>query len=498
MALVRHPFRFAGAVLALLGVAVAPPAAAAPELDQQSREAGLWHFDRLHLDEIHESGITGEGVTIAVIDDGINTEVPELAGANIDVKGRWCVDFESGEAQPAESTDLEISEHGTSVVSMIVGNGAAADGGPGARGVAPGANIWFYAGSPSTEDGSVTCRPMQPEESTTELTIRAPSSMEIEGGEFEFIDDGAWEAEAMAALDAIRNGADVISISVVGGGSPSWETVVAEAVREGVVIVAGTSNPGGGGGLVSDVPATYNGAVAVNSVDSDAEIISVDGERADGSTNLAVVAPGVELLVPSSSTAWSPTISGGNSLATPIVAAVVALGLENQPEASAHQILQAMIRTTGSREFGEPEWIDRRYGYGVVNPKAMLEVDAVELPEENPLFVSDPEDPRCTDSLTGENPRSVAECLEWSITPVPEDVWSEANPSAQDEVPEGEAAPGTPAEPSEGEASGEGLAEQEETGSVTTWIVIGGGVLLLLVTITGLVLVKNARRASNR
>src|SRR5699024_1820880 len=192
MALVRHPFRFAGAVLALLGVAVAPPAAAAPELDQQSREEGLWYFDRLHLDELHESGITGEGVTIAVIDDGINTEVTELAGAHIDEKGRSCVGVESGEAQPAERTDIEISDCGTSVVSMIVGNGAAADGGTGARGVAPGANIWFYAGSPSTEDGSVTCRPMQPEESTTELTIRAPSSMEIEGGEFEFIDDGAW------------------------------------------------------------------------------------------------------------------------------------------------------------------------------------------------------------------------------------------------------------------------------------------------------------------
>ena len=237
------------ALLSIVGLALVPPAAATPALDEQSREGGLWHFDRLHLDEIHELGITGEGVTIAVIDDGINTQVPELAGANIDVKGRWCVDFESGEAQPAESTDLEISEHGTSVVSMIVGNGTAADGGTGARGVAPGANIWFYAGSPSTEDGSVTCRPMQPEESTTDLTIRAPSSMEIEGGGFEFIDDGAWEAEAMAALDAIRNGADVISISVVGGGSPSWEAVVAEAVREGVVIVAGTS--------ISSCPATF-------------------------------------------------------------------------------------------------------------------------------------------------------------------------------------------------------------------------------------------------
>src|SRR5690625_320713 len=122
--------------------------------------------------------------------------------------------------------------------------------------------------------------------------------------DLEAIADGMWEAEAMAALDAIRNGADIISISVVGGGSPSWEAVVAEAVREGVVLVAGTSNPGDAGGLVSDVPATYNGAVAVNSVDPSAEIISVDGAHAEGAPNLAVVAPGVGLLTPNSPTKW--------------------------------------------------------------------------------------------------------------------------------------------------------------------------------------------------
>jgi len=489
----------AGAVLALLGVAVAPPAAAAPELDQQSREEGLWYFERLHLDEIHERGITGEGVSIAVIDDGINTQVPELAGANIEVKGRWCADYDSGEAQPADTADLEIAQHGTSVVSMIVGNGTAGDGGPGTRGVAPDAEIWFYATSPFTEDHSVACAARQPEESTTDLQIREPISMaDVTGSEPGFIGEMVWEAEAMAALDAIRNGVDIISVSSVTGGSPSWEAVVAEAVREGVVIVASTSNPEREGTMVTDVPAILNGVVAVNSVDSDAEIISADGVRSEGSFNLAVVAPGADILTPNSPTEWSPVISGGNSLATPMVASIVALGLQHQPDASAHQILQVLIRTTGSRGFGDPEWSDGRFGYGIVNPKAMLEVDATELPDENPLFVRDPEDPRCTDSATGEKPASVAECIAWANTPVPEDVWPENATGGESAAPEGETEGAESGDPSEGGTSADGPVVEGEPSSVTMWIAIGGGVLLLVIIGTGIVVAKNARKASNR
>lgn len=302
----------------------------------------------------------------------------------------------------------------------------------------------------------------------------------------------------MAALDAIRNGADIISVSSVTGGSPSWEAVVAEAVREGVIIVAGTSNPEGSSTMVTDVPAILNGVVAVNSVDSDAEIISANGMRSEGSFNLAVVAPGVDILTPNSPSEWSPVISGGNSLATPMVASIVALGLQDQPEASAHQILQAMIRTTGSRGFGEPEWSDRRYGYGVVNPKAMLEVDATELPEDNPLFVNDPEDPRCADIVTGESPASVSECIAWANTPVPEDVWPEEEAGGEATAPEGESENAETGDTSEGGASADGPIAEEEPSSVTMWIAIGGGVLLLVVIVTGIVVAKKARKASNR
>jgi len=487
-----------GLLLALFGFAVATPATAAPELDEETRKSGLWYIDRLHIDEIQSDGITGEGVTIAVIDSGINTQVPELQGADIKVKGRWCVDYDTGEAQPADTTDIDLADHGTSVTSMIVGNGKAGDGGSGVRGVAPDAEIWFYATAPPSEDGSVNCDAQQPEESTTDLTIAAPASMHIIDPDIEVIAEGMWEAEAMAALDAIRNGADIISISSVTGGSPSWEAVVAEAIREGVVIVAGTSNPAGKSAMVIDVPAILNGAVAVNSVDNDAEIIAIDGVRADGSFNLAFVAPGVDLLSPSAHDKWGPAIARGNSLATPIVASTVALGLEKNPEASGHQILQAMIRTTGSRGFGEPEWNDRRYGYGVINPREMLKVDATEMPDENPLFISELEDPRCEDPYTGEVPETFETCY-WAKTPVPQDVWPEETP-VQDSPEEPAQDPGAtdPTQPSGENTAAEAPESDQNSNALVIWLLVGAGVVLAIVIAIAVVVLRKPGGAQTR
>lgn len=60
---------FAGFTAVLLGLGVSAPAGAAPA-GAEEREEGLWYTDVLRSDEIHEQGITGEGVTIAVIDGG--------------------------------------------------------------------------------------------------------------------------------------------------------------------------------------------------------------------------------------------------------------------------------------------------------------------------------------------------------------------------------------------------------------------------------------------
>ena len=153
-------------LLALFGFAVATPATAAPELDEQTRQDGLWYIDRLHIDEIQRDGITGEGVTIAVIDDGINTQVPELQGANIKVKGRWCADYDTGEVQPTNTTDIALAEHGTAVTAMIVGNGKSGDGGLGGRGESlPMRRSGFLPQSPLPMTNRLTVLPDHPRKS---------------------------------------------------------------------------------------------------------------------------------------------------------------------------------------------------------------------------------------------------------------------------------------------------------------------------------------------
>src|SRR5699024_8846181 len=128
--------------------------------------------------------------------------------------------------------------------------------------------------------------------------------------------------------------------------------------------------------------------------------------------------------------------------------------------------------------------------------RAMLEVDATELPDENPLFVDDPQDPRCADVVTGENPDSVSECMGWANTPVPEDVWPQEGSSDEGDNPEEGADSADPANPSEGGASAD-VPNKDETSSATTWIVTGSAVLLLLAVITGIVVAKNVRKSSN-
>lgn len=503
----------AGIVAGVIATTALTPAAAAPD---SSRQEGLWYADALHLDEIHGEGVTGKGVTIAVIDSGINTQAAELQEADITLKGRWCVD-DDGYAPPVDSTDPEISHHGTAVVSAIVGNGVASDGGLGTRGVAPDASIWFYAGAtPYTAQETQCTVPQLPDgvEVDTDLLLPALELREIDElraqaeteEELKWyprnLKEEDWDASSLAALDAIRNGADVISVSGTSAGQASWAVVMAEAIREGVVVVGAIPNPGQGlegdyedadvglgGQFGVPIPASLNGAVAVNAFDADAR-----DAGGIGLGNLALGAPGVGLLLPGSSFA-EPQIWGGTSFAAPMVSGAIALGLQKHPDATGHQVLQALIRTPGSVGLAEPHWEDQISGYGLINPRAMLKVDIPQMPDENPLFVTDPDDPRCTDWDEGQ-PSSVGECLGWAYWPEPADVWPQEYPLEE-----------TQAGPEQSD-SGELGAEDPSEGDVTTtpvepeaggWdlrLVVGIAFIALLVMAGGIAVVVVKKKSS--
>lgn len=456
--------RVASGVAIVLGVLLGAAAPAHPTLTEQERHEGLWYARALKFDELQAAGHTGKDVQIAVIDNGINLSVPELQGASITAISLCAADYERTEVYPADSDDL-LQAHGTSVTSLLVGNGIAGDGGAGSRGIVPDADIFFY-GLPKEQDGnSKFCYPTHSE---------AAAVMDGRG------------SISYAIVAAVMDGADVISISMIGDFElfpDEFNLALAYAAREGVPVVSGSPNPGDPFSLAdSSVPYPLNGVVAVGALASDGNPLSIGpidskllGEGpGKGSPNLGVAAPGGNLLMPASENGWGPVIRAGTSLATPFVAGAVALGLEATPEATAYQVLQSMIRTTGTGQRSNPEWSGHLYGYGILNPTEMLLLDPTQFPDENPVFVKDASDPRCNEAVS-------METCAWATHPTTEDldrIWAVWDSETPAELPEPE--------------------PKQEVGSMPMMLMFTGGALLLGLIATAVIVPIAVSRSRKR
>ena len=357
--------RVTGLLLGAVLAASAAPAAATPDEDL------LWYYNLLGYEEIHSSGITGEGVTIAVIDSPINLEVPTLQGADIRVQESPCLD-ENGARRPGTSTDWALADHGTNVVSYIVGTGAGYEGQTGVKGVAPGATVLTYAVYLDDDD---------------------QGDCYTAGGDY-FDDGGDATAQAMqAAMDA---GADIISVSMILGDlgiSGPFNEAMIRAVREEVIVVGGLSNEGivePGSVGPDSAPGPLTGAVSVLGVKSNGELNSVLNHingaivGPNNSEYVVVCAPGWDILWQGRDGDWLTQYNGrGTSIATPIVSGTLALAMQKYPDATGNQILQSMIHNTGT-EPHEVEW-DSTYGFGFVVPRTLLAADPTQYPAVNPL-----------------------------------------------------------------------------------------------------------------
>ncbi|WP_454051818.1 S8 family serine peptidase [Cellulomonas sp. Marseille-Q8402] len=399
-----------------LAVATAPLlATAATAQPAGDIDEGLWYYSQTGLEQIHDM-TTGQGVTIALLDSQINPDVPDLAGTGLVVREpAYCADSAGGPAVPATST-TDQAEHATNMAALVVGTGSGAGGQAGVRGVAPGVSLRVYTVTDTSSDACAN-----------------PG-------------DGATEDDAV--LDAIADGADIITVP---GNRNIHPSSVLAALRAGVIVVAAGGNDGE---PVYGYPALNNGVVATGTVDSS---IALDAGSAHGPL-LSVVAPGSDIrgIMPG----WQTYgIASGSSASSTYTAAALALAWSAHPEASANQILQALVRTTDGSEH-EPSR-DDEWGYGVVNIRQLVAVDPTTYPDENP-FLFDATDRAPT----------VAEVLG---TPADAD----APP------PEAEEAEVPPVPEPDEQADG-GLPVGAVAG-------IGAGVLLLAVVV-GVVVARNRRR----
>ncbi|MGO4106021.1 S8 family serine peptidase [Leifsonia sp. YAF41] len=279
----------------------------------------------------------GKGVTIAVIDTGVDASVPELAGVVVggtDVSG---IGSSNGQTPVGEG-----SEHGTLVSSLLAGRGT----GPGAGviGVAPEASILAV----SVAFGA-TSSPVSNDDQIAEA-IR-------------------W---------AVDNGASVINMSLTRNTldwPESWDDAFLYAFEHDVVVVAAAGNRGSGTTEVG-APATIPGVLTVAGVDRTKK---ASFDASSQGITISVAAPSEKLVgvVPGGGhVQWD-----GTSAAAPIVTGLVALVRAAYPKLDAAGVMDRVIATANANGHEVPSPI---YGNGLINAAAAVTAKVPDSTSETP------------------------------------------------------------------------------------------------------------------
>jgi subtilisin family serine protease len=224
---------------------------------------------KMHLPEAHRLS-TGQGVVVAIIDSGIDSANPELAGSIADA-----FDVVDGVARP--------HKHGTAVAGII---GSHAN----LMGVAPGAKL---------------------------LAIRAFAGEEGKLGAGDTTD------HIVRSIDwAHQRGARVVNMSFTGPRDPLLSRELRAGTEKGIVFIAAAGNDG------PNAAAADDNVIAVTASDAADKLYPA----ANRGPHICLAAPGVNVLVAAPSGAYE--FKSGTSLAAAHVSGAVALLLQSRPDLS--------------------------------------------------------------------------------------------------------------------------------------------------------------------
>ncbi|MFG3438962.1 S8 family serine peptidase [Nonomuraea sp. NPDC047897] len=331
------------AVAAVTGAGVVLAAGAQPARADDVRGVQQPVIDTLELPKAWRTS-KGAGVTVAVLDSGVDPEHRDLAGSV--TVGR---DFTAG-ANPPGVPPRRL--HGTYMASLIAGHGHGPGGGRGVIGVAPEAEV---------------------------LSVRVILEDE-EPGFVRFNTARRFEnVVARGIRYAVDRGAHVINMSISKELATREErAAVRYAISRGVVLVAAAGNEGAGDERAGDeragrarragldpysYPAAFPGVVSVGATDRRLRRATFS----NGNASVLLAAPGVDIMGAGPGDAY--WVGQGTSQATALVSGVAALIKAKYPDMSPPLVGQALAAGATDRP---PGGYDTGTGFGVVNAARAL------------------------------------------------------------------------------------------------------------------------------
>lgn len=323
------------------------PAEAAVLGKDDVRQHEYWLTDYRIVDAWKQS--TGSGVTVAVIDTGVDGTHPDLVDNVLEGYDA------SGEGSPNGWQGLGVEPmHGTEVASLIAGHGHNVSGIP------------KIAGQPGKPAGVIG---VAPDAKILPISLNMVSNAE------KSID----EQIPAAVRYAVDHGAQVINLSIGSNKTTwpkSWDDAFAYAEEKGVVVVASAGNRGSGITQVG-APATIPGVLTVGGVDRQRE--ASKGSSTQG-ISIGVTAPSNDMIAAAPGNKYM--IWSGSSASAPLVSGLAALIKSKYPNLSAAQIIQ---RITESADDTGATGRDPVYGFGIINPLMALDSSTPQDATENPL-----------------------------------------------------------------------------------------------------------------